>query len=358
MWRAPILYMKEISYPILVVLGIPSNVLTSVILCRGKCGLTKGITLYMVAMAMSDLLVVISHVLLREIFLYYLPNSFLALSTICPSHVHLRIASMDYSIWLTVSFTFDRFVSICCPRLRLVYCTDRTAAAVIVFMGLFSCLKYVPFHVLYEPRFTIGKVDWGCRPKPDYFTSMWWVAFTWMCSISVSLLPFGLIVLLNGLTINNIVAASRVRRRLKSQECKDTETENRRKSILLLFTVSGTSILLWTTPTVSWISTRATINFASSDFTNPWNVANEVGILLIRVSCCANTCIYAMTQSKFRQQVKSGFKFLTRCLRKPVKLASQSDLKSVLTHIFNLPRWLETTILALLHQSLKTKEHN
>ncbi|XP_051899682.1 probable G-protein coupled receptor 139 [Pristis pectinata] len=324
MGRAPILYMKEISYPILAVFGMPTNVVTAAILYRGKCGLSRGITRYMVAMAISDLQVLIFHVLLREIYLYYHPNSFLSHSTVCPSYIHLRALTLDYSVWLTVSFTFDRFVSICCPKLRLRYCTDRTAAVVIVSLCALSCLKYIPFQFMYEPRYIMDNVKWGCRPKAAYFTSTWWKAFTWMCSISLSLLPFGVILLLNGLTVSNILAASRVRRRLKGQDGKDSETESRRKSIVLLFTVSAISILLWTTATVTFICTRVTVNFVGKDLTNPSAVANEVGILLIRVSAGANTCIYAMTQSKFRQEFKNGIKSLARFIIRPIKLARQS----------------------------------
>ncbi|XP_032871851.1 probable G-protein coupled receptor 139 [Amblyraja radiata] len=274
-------------------------------------------------MAMSDLLVIFFQVLLQGIYVYYNPNAFFIRSTVCPSYVYLRILTLDYSVWLTLSFTFDRFVSICCPKLRLTYCTDKTAAVVIVSLCALSCLKYIPFYFMYEPRFTMDNVNWGCRPKPAYFTSIGWVIFSWMCNISLSLLPFVLILLLNGLTVNNIIAASRVRRRLKGHDGKDTESENRRKSIVLLFTVSGTSILLWTTGAVTFICTRITINFVGSDLTSPSNIANEVGVLLIRVSSCANTCIYAMTQSKFRQELKNGMKSLIHFFTKPTKRTRQ-----------------------------------
>ncbi|XP_051899684.1 probable G-protein coupled receptor 139 [Pristis pectinata] len=300
-----------------------ANILTAVILNQGRCGFSRGITRYMVAMAISDLFMIIFHVLLRGIYIHYSPNSFLSLSAVCPTFVYLRMASLDYSVWLTVSFTFDRFVSICCPKLRLRYCTDRTAAVVIVSLRALSCLKYVPFHFMYEPLFIQDNVNWGCRTKAAYFTSIWWVAFSWMGNSSLSLLPFALILFLNGLTVRNILAASRVRRRLKGQDGKDSETENRSKSIVLLFTVSGTAILLWTTGAVTFICTRTTINFVGNELTSPPAIANEVGVLLIRVSSCANTCIYAMTQSKFRQELKNGIKSITRFIIKPMKLARE-----------------------------------
>ncbi|XP_069768812.1 probable G-protein coupled receptor 139 [Narcine bancroftii] len=292
-----------------------TNILTVVILYRGRCGLSRGITRYMVAMAISDLLVLIAHVLLREIYVYYSTNSILSRSSVCPSYIYLRIITLDYSVWLTVSFTFDRFVSICCPKIRHWYCTDRVAAVVVVSLCAQIGLKYIPFHFMYEPRFTKGDVKWGCRPRTAYFTSIGWLIFQWMTVASLSLLPFALMLILNGLTVRYIVAASRVRRHLKRGEGKDSETENRRKSIVLLFTVSGTSIVLWMTGTVTYICTRVTVNFVGVDLRSPSAVANEVGMLLIRVSSGANTTIYAMTQRKFRQEVAKVFKGLTRIIK-------------------------------------------
>ncbi|XP_051899693.1 probable G-protein coupled receptor 139 [Pristis pectinata] len=324
MGRAPILYVNEIAYPILAAFGIPANLVTAVILHWGKCGLSRGITRYMVAMAISDLLVIFFHVLLREIYMYYQPNSFLSLSAVCPSNIYLRIVTLDYSVWLTVSFTFDRFVSICCPKLRLRYCTDSTAAVVIMSLFALSCIKYIPFHFMFETRYITDNVNWGCQPKAAYFTSKWWVAFSWMITISLSFTPFVLILVLNGLTVRNIVVASRVRRHLKGLEGKDSETENRRKSIVLLFTVSGTYILLWTTETVAFICTRITVNIVGEDYTSPSYIANDVGVLLMLLSSCANTCIYGMTQSRFREEVKNVLKHLGQFIFKSMKLAPHS----------------------------------
>ncbi|XP_072115613.1 probable G-protein coupled receptor 139 [Mobula birostris] len=305
MGRAPILYVNEMIYPILAAFGIPVGLLTATILYRGKCGLTGGMTRYMMAMTISDLFVLILHVLLQKIYTCYHPHSFLTRSTVCPSDIYLRIVTLDYSVWLTVSFTFDRFVSISCPKLRLRYCTERTAVVVVVLLCVLSCLKYIPFHFMYEPRYVMDNVNYGCQPIVAYFTYIWWVVYSWICSSSLSLIPFVLIVVLNGLTVRNIVVFSRVRRRLKGHDGNDSEMESRRKSIILLFTVSGTYILMWTTQTVTFICTRVTVNFSDKDLTSPSFIANEVGVLLMLFSSCANTWIYGMTQSKFRQEVKN-----------------------------------------------------
>ncbi|XP_032870101.1 probable G-protein coupled receptor 139 [Amblyraja radiata] len=274
-------------------------------------------------MAITDLLVLITLVLMFKIYMYYTPFSFLSLSAICPSNMYMRVVSLDFSVWLTMSFTFDRFVSICCPKLRLTYCTDKTAVAVIVSLFALSCLKYIPFQFMYESRFTVDSVEWECQPKRAFFISGWWLLFSWMCSISAPLLPFLIILFFNGLTVRNIIVANRVRRRLKAIDRKDTETENRRKSIVLLFTVSSAFILLWTTAAVTFLCTRVTVNFAGGDHTSPSYIANEVGILLMNFNSCVNTCIYGLTQRKFRLEVKNALTYLPRLIVQLVTPARQ-----------------------------------
>ncbi|XP_078422524.1 putative G-protein coupled receptor 139 [Cetorhinus maximus] len=297
--------------------------MTAVILSQGKCGLSRGITHYMVAMAISDILVLIFHVLLSEIVTYYFPSSFLSQTEICPSYAYLRIVSLDCSVWLTVTFTFERFINICCQKLRLRFCTEKTAAVVIMSMCVLSCLKYIPFHFMYEPSLIIDNIEWGCQVKTILFISAGWVAFSWICTISVSLLPFFLILLLNSLTVRHVLAASRVRKTLKrrgsGQNRSDSEMENRQKSIVLLFAVSITYILLWMTETVTFMYTWITISALDQNPTSPVYIANEVGLFLMHLSSCMNTCIYGLTQSKFRNEVKNAINFLITRVTKLIK---------------------------------------
>ncbi|XP_041068291.1 probable G-protein coupled receptor 139 [Carcharodon carcharias] len=295
----------------------------AVIMSKGKCGLSRGITRYMVAMAISDILVLIFHVLLSEIVAYYFPSSFLSQTAICTSYAYLRIVSLDCSVWLTVTFTFDRFINICCQKLRLRFCTEKAAAVVIMFTCVLSCLKYIPFRFMYEPSIVIDNIEWGCQAKTIFFISAGWVAFSWICTLSVSLLPFFLILLLNGLTVRHVLAASRVRKTLKGlgsgQNRSDSEMENRQKSIVLLFSFSITYILLWMMETVTFICTLLAISALDQNPSSPAYIANEVGLFLMHLSSCMNTCIYGLTQSKFRNELKNAINYLITRVTKLIK---------------------------------------
>ncbi|XP_067830243.1 probable G-protein coupled receptor 139 [Heptranchias perlo] len=313
MGQPVIIQIEHIYYPIIATVGIPANLLTIVILSRGSCDLSKCITRYLVAMAAADLLVLVFDVILYEIKDAYFPYTFLNYTPICSLNLALLFIFVDCSVWLTVAFTFDRFITICCQKLRTKYCTEKTAALVIAVVCTLSVLENVPIYFILEPRKIIDNVPWSCYVKSSFYTIPIWVAFLWMESILTPFVPFVLILLLNALTIRHIVLANRVRRGLlgnnNSEIHKDPEMENRRKSIILLLSISGSFILLWMVSFTCYICVQFTdTQFMVGNYNDPFTIMEQTGYMLRTLSCCTNTFIYALSQSKFRDKLKNMIK--------------------------------------------------
>ncbi|XP_038657071.1 probable G-protein coupled receptor 139 [Scyliorhinus canicula] len=300
---------------IVFILCIPSvtvNLLAIVILTRGKCGLSTCTTCYLVAMATADLLVIITEVLLTRVRYYYFPRSFLDITHVCRINTFLRRASTDCSVWFTVAFSFDRCVAICCLKLSRKYCTGKTAAVVLSTTGTLLCLKNIPFYFTQEPVEVINNVPWGCTIKPNYFTNPIWIGYDWFDVVLIPFLPFALILLLNALTVKHIIVASHVRKRLRGQtkgeNQSDPEMESRKKSVILLISISGSFILLWLVYVINFFYYSITAsNFMG--YHSAMYIFSQVGYMLVNLSCCTNTFIYGVTQSMFREQVKKALKY-------------------------------------------------
>ncbi|XP_067864801.1 G-protein coupled estrogen receptor 1-like [Heterodontus francisci] len=259
-------------------------------------------------MAAADLLLVITNFILFRISVYYFPRSFLNITPVCSAMVTLNRVAMNCSVWFTVTFSFDRFVAICCQKLKTKYCTGKTAAVVPAKTSILLCLKSIPYYFVFEAEQIIDNVPWGCNCKSSYYTEPGWVANNWFDTVSTPLLPFVLILLLNALTVRYILLASRVRKGLRSQSKgenhRDPEMESRRKSVILLFSISANFILLWLTNVICFFYyTIAGINPNDNESSY---IFQQVGYVLMNLSCCTNTFIYGVTQSKFRKQVKSA----------------------------------------------------
>lgn len=220
---------------------------------------------------------------------------------------------MDCSVWLTVAFTFDRYIAICCQNLREKYCTQRTATIVMITVGLVSCARSLPLYFVVEPYAIIDNVPWRCVPIPEYYTSSFWKAYEYFESITTPLLPILLLILCNGLTIRHIIAANKVRRGLRSNSNnqKDSELENRRKSMILLFALSTNFILLWMIYVIhSMIWQAENYTYTDKYLNTPSYIIQQCGAMLMFLSSCTNTCIYGLTQRKFRAELKNGVKYV------------------------------------------------
>ncbi|XP_072356536.1 probable G-protein coupled receptor 139 [Scyliorhinus torazame] len=304
--------LKEIYYLIVVIIGVPVNLLAIVILIRRKCGLSTCTTRYLVAMATADLLVIITEVILWRVSYYYFPPSFLDITYVCRVNTFLRRAATDCSVWFTVTFSFDRFVAICCLRLNRKYCTGKTAAMVLATTGTLLCLKNIPLYFTQEPAEVINNVPWGCSTKASCLTDPVWVGFDWFDTVFTPFVPFALILLLNALTVRHILVASRVRKRLRGQSKgdnqSDPEMESRRKSMVLLITISGSFIFLWLVYVINFFHNRIT-GSNILEYHDGLYIFRQVGYMLLNLNCCTNTFIYGVTQSMFREQVKKALKY-------------------------------------------------
>ncbi|XP_067831277.1 probable G-protein coupled receptor 139 [Heptranchias perlo] len=285
------------------------NLLVILILSRGKCGLSRCISCYLVSMAAADLTVILTAVILDRIVTLYFIDIFTESITMCGLGDCLTHAATDCSVWFTVAFTFDRFVAICCQKLKTKYCTARTATVVLGTVSVLSCLKNIPWYFRYEV-FYLFSMPIYCLVRWSYYTSPVWKAFDYFHRALTPLLPFVLILLLNALTVRHILLASRVRRGLRGkrdrENHKDTEMENRRKSFVLLFSISASFILLWMTQAVYTIHERIVLNHVTDlFFGNRLPDFGYIGPILQLLSSCSNTCIYVVTQTKVRQEFKT-----------------------------------------------------
>ncbi|XP_067881248.1 probable G-protein coupled receptor 139 [Heterodontus francisci] len=309
-----LMMIQYIYYPILAIVGVLVNLLTIGILSRGRCGLSKCVTRYLVAMSAADLLVIILDLILRHIPIVY-RKQFLFLYSIpvCNIHAVLLYAATDCSVWFTVTFTFDRFVAICCQKLKNKYCSEKTSAVVVGTVTVLSCLKNIFWYFMLTGQYWLSNDPLFCFVTLDVRISRVWAAIEFLHNILTPIAPFILILMLNAVTVRHILVSSRGRKRLRvhssGESRRDPEMESRRKSIILLLVISGNFILLWAMFTVNTIRWRMLNLGPVVESEAPPAYLQELGFMLQLLSCSTNTAIYAVTQSQFREQLKNVLKY-------------------------------------------------
>ncbi|XP_020366354.1 probable G-protein coupled receptor 139 [Rhincodon typus] len=280
-------------YFVLACIGIPANFVTIIILCRGNCGLSKSVTLYLVAMTLSDLLVIMFCVIFDYLVHYHVKSLLYVTTQLCAFNEFPKSAFMECSIWSTVVFTVNRFVAISQHGFKVKYCTWRTAVNVLLTIWVVSILRSIPDYFKYEPIITTDQQGRGCRVQLDFMLMLKWAVFDWVNHILTPLIPYLLILLLNCLTVKHILVASLACRRLVRQDSaanSDEEMKSRRKSIILLFFVTAGFILLWMPDVIYFILERiADLHYSAANFTHPLAIFDQCSTMLKLLSSCINT---------------------------------------------------------------------
>ncbi|XP_059497158.1 probable G-protein coupled receptor 139 [Stegostoma tigrinum] len=306
-WMKNLIYIIQyFSYPILAFVGVPANVVTIFILLRRNCGLSGCITRYLLMMAIADLTVVFLDLILRHMPIIYSIYSLMSLP-VCNIHAVLLYAATDCSVWFTVTFTFDRFVAICCLNLKGRYCNEKMATLVLRIVAVASCLKNIFWYFMFKIWYRRWNFPWFCLVTSVGKWSPVFAVLELTHNILNPCLPFLLILLLNILTVRHISLSSRARRRLRRHSSadvpRDKEMESRRKSMKLLFLLSANFIVLWSLLMIYSVCWRLDAIIIPNVFL-PTSV-HELGFVLQLLSCSTNTAIYAVTQTKFRQHLKN-----------------------------------------------------
>ncbi|XP_069771700.1 neuromedin-U receptor 2-like [Narcine bancroftii] len=268
----------------------------------------------MVTMAVADTMVCVFNVTLGNVFLYHFPRSFLAHTSICRLGAVIQKTSVQFSVLSTLSFTIDRCIAICWQKLKNKYCTKRIAVVITSTVFVFSLLMHIPAYFQYEAMNVVDGVKLGCSTIKQYFSSPAWQTYRWLSNSFVSYVPLPLMLILNSLTARHILLVSSARRALKrrgDREVPDPEMINRRTSIILLFAISGTFIAFWTPAMIIGIFSQFIAHFANHVGKSRY-VAIRSSILLLYFSSCANTCVYALTQRRFREEATKLKIFLIR----------------------------------------------
>ncbi|XP_059832406.1 probable G-protein coupled receptor 139 [Hypanus sabinus] len=311
MVQPAILTIGDVFYKALLILGIPANVVTLLTLQLRDCGISKNTTIYLVSMATSDLLVLIFYVGMSRILVPHFPQFFRYYPMACRFDLIMMFAVVDCSVWLTVSFTFDRFVAICFQGFKQRYCTTKTAAFIVSTVYLLTYARNFQYYFTVVPYFVYGGQEIGCKKNPAIYSDPGWKAFYWLQTILTPFAPYVTIVCFNVLTIRHILVASRVRQSFHSDGAsRDSEMQNRQRAMVFLFGASASFILLWMSTVGLFLFSRITNRYSFRNYNDPFAVINEMSRMLRILNCSSSTCMYALSQYKFREELKKCGKFL------------------------------------------------
>lgn len=309
--------------------------------------LSPSSTYYLMAMAVADTCVLVCIVVLELVVKFHIAEPFWAHQPWCSVRDLFAYGAFNASTWLVVTFTAERFLAINTWRLKLRFCTPRSALWAIGSNFVLSHLMAVPHLWANESEYDQELDRWRCvynSQVPTHFIHSL-VGFQTLLSY---VLPFLIILTLNGLTLRQIAKCNRIR---PVREPPVSATlgppslalppltvpplpllrTRRRKSVVLLVTVSMTFLLLSVMRAVTQFILRTTSSpeLERQDYGLILNVVADLGTMLCLTNAAVNMYLYAATQTRFRLEViacaKHGLSVMRSCLTPLSTTYDQSD---------------------------------
>ena len=289
--------------PILLLLGTIGNILSFVILMRRS--MRKLSTyIYLAVLSITDTLVLYIGLLrlwIGELSGFELKNQ---TDWICKLISVAGYTVSDYSVWLIIAVTVERYVAVCYPLQATSMCNLKRAMCVI--FCLLLAMFLVNFHFFWTVQIReyniLGEVFYKCEgaPRYSYLVSEVW---PWVDAILYSFLPFFIITVLNIFIIRQVINARKSRHEMQSIVNDHPRRESSIKLTIMLLTISF-AFLLTTLPMNIYLIGAAFIQ-TSDDlrFISRVQLVRTITELLMYVNHSMNFYLYCATGQKFRHNL-------------------------------------------------------
>lgn len=257
------------------------------------------------AISVADNFVLMFIVILELSLKYHQQEPFWSYEPWCSLRDIFNYGAYNASTWLVVLFTVERFIAIHTWKIKPKICNQRCAAWTIAATFVFSHLFAIPH---YWSNISVhDNNQTRCIYNPEAPTRFIH-ALVWIQTLQAYMFPFFIILTVNGLTLQLISLSSRVHipAGLAPGVCKVRPLlrSRRRKSVVLLVTVSMSFVLLSVTRAITQIILRTTELYTldRNDYNHQINIAADAGTMLCLSNAAANMYLYVCTQSRFRQE--------------------------------------------------------
>ncbi|XP_025080389.1 probable G-protein coupled receptor 139 [Pomacea canaliculata] len=300
--------------PLILILGTFGNGMSIAILSKMNRRGESTVTTYLIALAVSDLLLLYFGLL--RLWLYFeFGFDFMSVSSfVCKLCKWVVYMSGAMSAWFLVAVTLQRTVSVVWPHRMNAVCTPRTSRRLVAGIAMF--LMAVHLHVLYGVE-VVGFEDgnatiYQCHIADEGYLNFFSKIWSWVDLMIFSLTPFAILLVSNAILLKTVVTSAR--RALQTLTVRDTkqisEREKKASSMTVtLITISFTFFLL-TGPFCIYLLIKPYVLLNRSTDLREKGI-QEVVLVSINMLWYSNSAVnfylYCLTGSRFRLEFKNIF---------------------------------------------------
>ena len=310
-------YVQKLLVPVITTAGLLGNIISSCVLTRKS--MISSTNCYLTALAVFDTMYILFSFTLSLKHYQWVRESNVYVYWYMYSRVFADISS-NVSVFLTVTFTLERYVGVCHPMKGRVLCTPRRANYIILFVVVFAFICTTPEFFEWK----IVEVTADNVTSPDVKntalgqSSSYQVGYYLFLVSTFTLLPLILLCIFNGILVHSVIVATRVRKKMAyiSVAREPRRQQEQLKITMMLISVVAV-FLICQFPNASLMVYTTYIDMAEVTMTaydrNNVRIAGNVVNLLILINASCNCVLYSVMSSKFRRVFLRAFcKFIPK----------------------------------------------
>ncbi len=286
-------WIEAVLTNIVVILGLIGNSLTIIILTRRA--MRSSTNVYLTALAIWDAVVLICTALLigwvRFGISFY--NNYVHAYIVCYVYPVALIAQTA-TIWLTVSFTVERFIAVSYPLKAARMCTLKRAKIVILGVSIGATLYNIPRWFEYRPDLSSPtKVDIGPGPLQSK-TIYTQVYFSWLYVPIMCIIPLATLSVLNTCLVLAVRRSQKHRKEMNVRQSRENNVTIMLAAVVIVFIVCQVPALVYN---LAFAIDKHYVERVSFGY----QVLSIIRNLLVTFNSSINFLLYCALGQKFRR---------------------------------------------------------
>ncbi|GFR87222.1 FMRFamide receptor [Elysia marginata] len=288
-------YLNGLSTAIVVILGILGNAMAVVVLTRRT--MRSSTNVFLTALAGWDTLVLLVVMLLICLIELSEPFRQHAFPYVVAYLYPLALAAQTATIWLTVSFTVERYIAVCHPLKAASMCSIPRARLVVLSISVVAVLYNVPRWLEYSIVTYTDPLNQTCisfgqtsLAKDSIYHKIY---FGWLYFLIMCFIPLCSLTILNFFLIRAVRRSKLERKSMNVRESRENNVTIMLVSVVIVFIICQVPALIY--------NMAYSIDMPKVLTSNRWNVFSAFRNFLVTLNSAVNFILYCALGQKFRR---------------------------------------------------------